>query len=308
MPNPPIDESCGINVTMILDASGSIRSAGAVDSVRNAAQAFLEALADTNSTARVIDFGTNARQTAPPTNVTTASISAAGVLGHAVSLYYNPIPPFPTGVAGHAYRGGNRNVFSESSYNNGSSVEYTNWDDALNKTATGPPELVVFMTDGDPNAVVDDHPGDPFFRAGDPTPDVRYNLSGSQAADDLSLDRAVEEANRAKTAGARMLAVGVGDAFRPGNTDKRQQPQGCQPQRTGLRRRDRRPPRSRASITSTSPWSGTSPNSPTPCGEIVTQLCSPSLTIRKLAQSPGERVISARSRTGPPRLPVKPRW
>ena len=285
VPNPPIDESCGIDVTMILDASGSIRSAGAVDSVRNAAQAFLEALADTNSTARVIDFGTNARQTAPKTNVTTASISAAGALGHAVSLYYNPIPPFPTGVAGHAYRGGNRNVFSESSYTNGSSVEYTNWDDALNKTATGPPELVLFLTDGAPNAVVADHPGDPFYRSGDTTPDVLYGLDGNQQADDLSLDRAVEEANRLKNAGSRMLAVGVGDAFGPGSSDNVD--------------RLKAVTNGAASNVVTSAAGIDDLNDvdvalvqdfdalAQALREIVTQLCSPSLTIQKLAQTPG---------------------
>ena len=285
VPNPPIDESCGIDVTMILDASGSIRSAGAVDSVRNAAQAFLEALADTNSTARVIDFGTNARQTAPKTNVTTGSISAAGALGHAVSLYYNPIPLFPTGVAGHAYRGGNRNVFSESSYTNGSSVEYTNWDDALNKTATGPPELVLFLTDGAPNAVVADHPGDPFYRSGDTTPDVLYGLDGNQQADDLSLDRAVEEANRLKNAGSRMLAVGVGDAFGPGSSDNVD--------------RLKAVTNGAASNVVTSAAGIDDLNDvdvalvqdfdalAQALREIVTQLCSPSLTIQKLAQTPG---------------------
>ena len=282
-PNPPIDDSCGVDVTLVLDASGSIRSAGAVDSVRNAATAFLTALADTNSTARVIDFGSNARQTAPRTNVTTASISATGVLGQALALYYNPIPPYPTGVSGHAYRGGGRNVFLESSYTNGSSIEYTNWDDALNETATSPPELVVFLTDGAPTAVVADQAGDPFFRAGDTTPDVLYGLDGNQQADDFTLDRAVQEANRLKTDQARILAVGVGDAFGAGSTDNVD----------------------RLKAVTNGPTSNvvTSASGITDLNNVdvalvqdfnalaqalrlvVTQLCSPSLTIQKLAQT-----------------------
>jgi hypothetical protein len=280
-PNPPIAEACGIDVTLILDASGSIQSAGAVDDVREAAEAFLTALADTSSTARVIDFGTNARQTAPRTVVTTASLAPGGVFANAIAAYYNPIPPYPPGVSGHAYRGGNRPVDQASSFTNGSSTQYTNWDDGLNRAASSAQQLVVFVTDGQPNAVVDDHPGDPFFRAGDSTPDVRYALEGNNQADDLSLDRGVEEANRIKTANGRMLAVGVGDAF------------------------DGPAPVSRLRAVTNGPTSNvvTSAGDITDLNEVdvalisdfdaladalravVTQLCSPSLTIQKLAQS-----------------------
>lgn len=283
VPNPDIDESCGLDATLILDASGSIESANAVDEVRDAAQAFLDALADTNSTARVIDFGSVARQTAPRTNVTTATVSPAGVLGQAVAAYYNPIPPIPSGVTAHQYRGGGRNINDPNSYTTTTSTIYTNWDDSLHRATQSGQELVLFVTDGQPNGVVDDHPGDPFYRAGDPTPDVRVSLQGNQSADDLSLDRGVEEANAIKTAGGRILAVGVGDAFGSNaNIDRLK------------------------AVTN-----GAASNVVTDAGSIdsindvdvavvtdfdaladalravVTELCSPSLTIQKLAQSPG---------------------
>ena len=86
-PNPPIEESCGVEVTLVLDASGSISSAGAVDDVRNAAQSFLDSLKNTDSTARVTQFATASEQLAPPTLVTDASLGPGGVLRDAVTDY-----------------------------------------------------------------------------------------------------------------------------------------------------------------------------------------------------------------------------
>ncbi len=60
--NPPIAEQCGLPVTLVLDASGSIQSFDAVEDVRNAAEVFLDAVKDTGSTARVVDFGTFSRR------------------------------------------------------------------------------------------------------------------------------------------------------------------------------------------------------------------------------------------------------
>ena len=92
-PNPDVAEQCGLPVTLVLDASGSIQSAGAVELVRDAAEAFLDAVKDTGSTARVIDFGTFSRQTAGAELVTTDSMAAGGVHAEAIAAYYNPRPP-----------------------------------------------------------------------------------------------------------------------------------------------------------------------------------------------------------------------
>ena len=56
--NPPIVERCGVDITLVLDASGSIQSSNAVNDVRDAADAFLDALSNTGSTARVTQFAT----------------------------------------------------------------------------------------------------------------------------------------------------------------------------------------------------------------------------------------------------------
>ena len=65
--NPPIAEGCGINTTLVLDASGSVSSSGAVEDVRDAADAFLTALTNTNSSARVTQFASFSQQLAPRT-------------------------------------------------------------------------------------------------------------------------------------------------------------------------------------------------------------------------------------------------
>ena len=79
LPNPEVAEQCGLPVTLVLDASGSILSFDAVEQVRDAAEVFLDALKDTGATARVVDFGTVARQTAPADLVTTPSMRSSRV-------------------------------------------------------------------------------------------------------------------------------------------------------------------------------------------------------------------------------------
>src|SRR5262245_41957040 len=49
LPNPAVDEQCGLPVTLVLDASGSIENFGAVEKVRGAARVFLDALKNTGS-------------------------------------------------------------------------------------------------------------------------------------------------------------------------------------------------------------------------------------------------------------------
>ena len=83
--NPPISDSCGTNVTLVLDASGSIRSSNAVGDVRDAGEAFLDALADTGSTARVLQFASISEELAPQVEVTQQSLAPGGTLRRAVT-------------------------------------------------------------------------------------------------------------------------------------------------------------------------------------------------------------------------------
>ena len=209
-PNPPIAKECGIDITLVLDASGSVQSSKAVEQVRDAAEAFLDALADTGSTARVIQFASLAEELAPRAVVTTPSLDDDAVFGRSITRYYNPIPPRPSSVEIKRYNGGN--ITSAGSFSSAnSSNQYTNWDQVLDLTETDPGDLVVFVTDGDPTAYDFNRPGDPFSPG--PPPDVAVGTDGSSAAAVSTLDRAVEEANAVKAKNARVLALGVGNAL-----------------------------------------------------------------------------------------------
>jgi uncharacterized repeat protein (TIGR01451 family) len=275
LPNPTIADSCGVDTTLVLDASGSINSSHAVEQVRAAAQAFLDALKDTRSRARVTQFATVSAELAPSTLVDGTSLGPGGVLTNALAGYYNPIPPRPPGVTFHQYKGSGT-PFNANSWNAGSSTQYTNWDQSLKQAGAQPSRLVVYVTDGDPTAY--DFRGS---AAGDPFPagDVGYSTDSGQAAQ-VTIDRAVEAANGVKTKGARMLAVGVGAALGSGASQQRlQQISGPQIVRdadlaniTSLNQVDV------ALVTDFEDLAAF-------LRSVVLQLCSPSLTIRKLAQS-----------------------
>ena len=98
-PNPSIDETCGLDATLILDASGSIKTAGAVNTVRNASYDLLAALKDTNSTLRITQFGTFAGQLSSRVDVNASTVGTGGQLSQAVAKYYTP----PAATAGRCH-------------------------------------------------------------------------------------------------------------------------------------------------------------------------------------------------------------
>ncbi|CAE7879240.1 unnamed protein product, partial [Symbiodinium sp. KB8] len=59
--NPDLDASCGIDVEIILDESGSIDSEGAIPEVEGAVRAFAQGLAGTTSSLRFMEFSTTGR-------------------------------------------------------------------------------------------------------------------------------------------------------------------------------------------------------------------------------------------------------
>jgi hypothetical protein len=274
--NPPIEESCGLDVTLVLDASGSIQSSNAVENVRNAAEAFLDSLRNTNSRARVTQFATVSGQLAPLTLVDDAALQDDGPLGKAITGYYSPRPPKPPGVTFHQYRGSG-NPQSPSSWTTGTSDQYTNWDQGLDHAGINPGELVVFVTDGDPTAYDFNQPGDPFNPG--PPPDVGYNTDRGEAAAP-TLNRAVAEADQIKRDGARILAVGVGNALdNQASVNRLIAVSGPQVVRNqGLDNIDSLNDVDVALVTNFADLAAF-------LRSVVLQLCSPSLTIRKLAQS-----------------------
>jgi uncharacterized repeat protein (TIGR01451 family) len=273
-PNPQIADQCGLPFTLVLDASGSIADAGAVEDVRDAAEAFLDAVKDTGSTARVLDFATVARQTAPPDLVTTQSMAPGGVHADALAAYYNPKPPVNPP---NTYRyDGSGNVLSASNFTLDFEDQWTNWDGALDLAGRAGSDLVLFVTDGNPTAADSDRAGDPFFVAGQFPPNVRFNLS-SGSAQTHALDRAIEEANQVKGAGTRILSVGVGDAFDSQSAVNRLTRISGPNVATSADEFDIRT----TDVTVVTDFDALA----LALRGVVTELCSPSLTIRKFVQT-----------------------
>jgi uncharacterized repeat protein (TIGR01451 family) len=275
--NPEIEQSCGLDLTLVMDASGSIGDDD--DNVRAAGDALLSALKNTNSTARVTQFATLSQLLASRTQIDDTSMANGGVLAEALQDYNNPRPPRPGNVDIYRYNGGNPQSPSSFSLNNSSSSnQYTNWDQGLREArGSTAAELTVFVTDGDPTAYDLDKPGDPFDPG--PPPDVAMNTNTSQA-NQVTMDRAVQEANTIKGADTRMLAIGVGSALsNNASRDRLVQISGPQVRRDAdLANVDSLNDIDVALVTDFEDLAQV-------MRSIVLQLCSPSLTVRKLAQT-----------------------
>jgi len=178
--NPPLAAACGLDVTLVLDESGSIQSAGATQQVRDAATAFLSALADTGSSVVLMEFSTTASNPIPMTAVTSG----------------------PGGTL--------QTVFAPYLVNDYSPSGWTNWDDTLKEirdlNASELADLVVYVTDGDPTAFNNPHPND--------TGDIQSSqVTVNAASNPNSLSYAVVHADEVKGQGSHILVVGVGNGL-----------------------------------------------------------------------------------------------
>ena len=134
-----------------------------------------------------------------------------GDLDDAVDGYFNPQPLRPSNVTIRRYDGSG-NPASEGNWDtSNSSIQYTNWHQALDLTATDTAELVVFITDGDPTGYDFDRPADPFDQG--PPPDVGIGTDSTAQTRELTQDRSILAANAVKSLGSRVLAIGVGAAL-----------------------------------------------------------------------------------------------
>ncbi len=162
-PNPNL-VGCGIPITLVMDASGSI-SGDEITAMRAASKAFLAGLEDTGSTARIVEFAQTSKQL----------ISRRDVAGAGLTQLNTAIDSYKSGGLGTT----------------------TNWESPLWRTFDEPipgnKGLVVFLTDGDPNTV------------------GGVDGSGTSGATATAATNAAEVyANQLKTAGNRMLGVGIG--------------------------------------------------------------------------------------------------
>jgi len=123
--NPNLTPTCGLDVILVLDESGSLQ--GYEPTVRNSVRGLLEGLADTGARVALVEFNVDARLPLGPgyQSVTTDALSPGG----AFDLYLN---------------------------NNYQPNGYTNWDAAFAQVETinrdhGIAPLVIFFTDSGPN-------------------------------------------------------------------------------------------------------------------------------------------------------------
>ena len=181
--NPHLEAKCGLKVMLVLDESASIVSPGGglgnqTATVREAANGFVTALEDTGSELATASFWNLGRPGIGYQEVTPTSASTfhAWVNGNPAGLPNIPNPYNPT-----------------------TGTTATNWQDGLNQVLrTGAPNLVVFVTDGDPNTVGTSLP---------------VTTSTTTAGVQNALNAGVASANNVKRSPARILAIGVGPAI-----------------------------------------------------------------------------------------------
>jgi len=125
--NPALTAACEtLKVAVVLDESHSIEQASATQKVRDATRVLAQGLVGTGASMAVFKFNTTASSSfiAPYQQVTSGFVSGA------LATYLNNYQP---------------TIYSP----------YTNWDAGLAKvqaeTQANPPQLVVFLTDGNPN-------------------------------------------------------------------------------------------------------------------------------------------------------------
>ena len=170
---------CGGTVTVVLDTSSSIPSQGGATSLVNAALGFIDAFSGTPTYLRIVGF----------------DVSAYSYYPTSAGQYVNILNP-STNLTAMRTKIDNQDL-SNARWGGG-----TNWEDGLwqaFRTTSGTafsqlPELVVFISDGEPNRNRTNTPNDG---------DARFNTT--------DLSRAVTAANYGRGTGARIVGILVGN-------------------------------------------------------------------------------------------------
>ena len=249
---PAVEKACGIDVTLVLDASGSVQS-NAVGSVRPRPRVPRRVeghqLHGPGASVRHV----RGRGVGVPANGRRRDIRRRRGAPRRRRGLLQPAAPRPSDPTIHQYTRRHPASSSGSWSNDNSSIQYTNWQQVLELTATDSGELVVFITDGDPTAYDFDRPGDPF-----PAAATSASAPTGRGQPD-TLDRAV--AARERGQGNRVPGAAHrrrGRAAEPGQR---------RPADPGVRaRRRHRPSRNSTSRRPTSRWSPTSTTSRRPSG------------------------------------------
>jgi len=179
---------CGGTVTVVLDTSSSIPTQGGATSLVNAALGFIDAFSGTPTYLRIVGFDVSAYSYYPTT----------------AGQYVNILNP-STDLTAMRTKVDNQDL-ATARWGSG-----TNWEDGLwqaFRTTAGAafsqlPELVVFISDGEPNRNRTNTPNDG---------DARFNTT--------DLSRAVTAANYGRGTGARIVGILVGGDANLTNQDR----------------------------------------------------------------------------------------
>jgi uncharacterized repeat protein (TIGR01451 family) len=174
--NPAISDSCGLDIGILIDRSGSIADAGKATEMRESAKALVDALAGTPSAVGVWSFGDDSSATGTSSYPAQQLTEVGGVSG-------------PAGVASLKATIDSIPIVSRVA---------TNWEAgfaAVHTASTMPgsraPEVLFVLTDGKPTV----HIGD-------------ASSGGTTNNDDV--DGGIRTANLVKSLGTRIFAVGIG--------------------------------------------------------------------------------------------------
>lgn len=225
--NPVLGPEChGLNVALLMDASGSVRTAGAEQTVKDSAWALVNGLEDTGASLTVTHFATGVKTWATNQPVDATTTGPGGSLytaiesykaGGATSAWSTPAPqqyqfkgidvPAPSTL----------NPLDPANYNGpgGYAKDATNWQMALETAIPAKPDLVILLTDGEPTAVHSSGLDDAGM-APDPYPGAVLQKSNTLPMVQYGYYKAMLAANALKADGSRLLVVGVG----PGNYDQ----------------------------------------------------------------------------------------
>ncbi len=200
--NPDMQQACGMDALVVLDESGSVGNYA--PNVRAAFRAFYNALNNTGSRIGVVEFSSTANLPLPGA----ARQTYTSVTPNSISTIFNP--------------------YITTNYNPGGS---TNWEDALRvgryflpRPSATRPHITVFITDGDPNATVENPPpnGDVTYLPGSASATLneyerKVPLTEDDETDDAgsttAKNRAVSNANGLKAMGSHVLAIAVGSGL-----------------------------------------------------------------------------------------------
>ena len=171
-PNPALPEACGVDMVLVIDSSASI-NATELAQMKAAVKAFVGAFLPST-----------------PTQIALVEFDNSATVRHVF-----------TGNAGDDDGPADTDLYAR--IDQAASGGRTNWDDALFDARSlfpnrpDHPDLIVFASDGNPNN-----------RGGHNA--LGHSSAVAQATENAAMEWAIEEANAAKSAGIRIVALGIG--------------------------------------------------------------------------------------------------